>query len=60
MPHANKLVLCVDIRNTLKLLMPHAHNLVMCVDIVTPTSYIVWLLKIPLTYSKYCMPTCRM
>ena len=33
MPHAHKLVLCVDIENTLKILTPHAHNLVLCVDI---------------------------
>ena len=33
MSHAHKLVLCVDIENTLKILTPHAHNIVLCVDI---------------------------
>ena len=75
MPHAHKLVLCVDIENTLKILMPHAHNLVMCVDIEntlkiltkyscpTPkTLYCVWILKkIPLKYSQPPQPctVCR-
>ena len=33
MPHTHNLVLCVDIKNTLKIPTPHAHNLVLCVAI---------------------------
>ena len=53
MPHAHKLVLCVDIENTLKIITPHAHNLVLCVDIENTLKILTSRRPQPCTVCRY-------